>query len=208
MKTIPTSTKRRKVAKTAAIMMAAASMASSAAYARIDDGPWLFRARAANIQSANSDATGLGLKINDKLIAEVDVTYFFSKSLAAELLLTVPQKHHLSAGGANIGSVSHLAPTLLFQYHFNAPGFRPYAGLGLNYTKFTSVNLPVGVTMDRHSIGGAIQLGADIPLTANTLLNLDIKKIRMGTDVMLDGAKAGTFKIDPLVLAVGFGWRF
>ena len=51
------------------------------------------RARAVNLDSANKDSTGLGLSVNDKVIPEVDVSYFFTPNIAAELVLTVPQKH-------------------------------------------------------------------------------------------------------------------
>ena len=55
-----------------------------------DTGNWIVRARAVNLDSANKDSTGLGLTINNKVIPEVDITYFFSPNVAAELILTYP----------------------------------------------------------------------------------------------------------------------
>ncbi len=69
----------------------AAAAAIPAAQAQ-DTGNWIVRARAVNLASANKDSTGLGLTINDKVIPEVDITYFISPNLAAELILTYPQK--------------------------------------------------------------------------------------------------------------------
>ncbi len=57
------------------------------------DTPWLVRIRAVYLEMANKDSTGLDLSLNDKLIPEVDVSYFFMPSLAAELVLSYPQKH-------------------------------------------------------------------------------------------------------------------
>jgi len=174
----------------------------------------MVRARAVHLDSANKDSTGLGLSVNDKTIPEVDITYFFNKNIAAELVLTVPQKHTISAGATGIGSLKHLPPTLLLQYHFDAPGFRPYVGAGLNYTRFSSVRFDPAVaaalnpSIDKNSFGAALQVGVDIPLAKNLYLNVDVKKVFIKTDVYSFGAKAGTFKVDPVLVGVGLGWRF
>jgi outer membrane protein len=186
------------------------ALTSGAAFAQQVESPWLVRVRSLHLDSSNKDSTGLGLSIDNKTIPEVDISYFFNKNVAAELILTVPQKHDLRSSflGAHIGSLRHLPPSLLLQYHFDAPGFKPYVGAGVNYTRFSSVNLPAGVDIDRNSWGGALQVGVDIPLSKNLYLNFDIKKVYIKTDVFAGGAKQGTFKVDPVLAGVGFGWRF
>ena len=168
----------------------------------------MVRVRAVSLQSANSDSTGLSLNVNDKVIPEVDFSYFYNKNFALELILTVPQTHDLKAGADKLGTVTHLPPTLLAQYHFALAGFKPYVGAGVNYTRFTSISLPLGVDIARNSFGGALQVGVDIPLSAGMYLNLDVKKAYIGTDVSIDGKKMGTFKVDPVLIGVGVGWRF
>lgn len=173
------------------------------------EGPWMVRARAVHIDSANGDSTGLGLTINNKTIPEVDFSYFFSKNVAAELILTVPQRHTVSSNGASIGSLRHLPPTLTAQYHFDTGSFRPYVGAGVNYTRFSSVNLlGGGATVDKNSFGPALQAGVDIPLGGSLYLNVDVKKVYIRTDVIAGGATAGTFKVDPVLFGVGLGMRF
>ena len=184
------------------------ALTSGAALAQQSEGPWMVRARAVHLDSANKDSTPLGLTVNNKTIPEVDVSYFFTPNVAAEWILTGPQKHTLRAGGAAIGSLKHLPPTLLLQYHFNTSGIKPYVGAGLNYTRFSSVKAPAGVDIDRNSFGAALQVGVDIPLQKNLYLNLDVKKVFIKTDVSLAGAKIGTFKVDPVLVGVGLGWRF
>ena len=184
-------------------------MSGAAMAQQTTEGPWLVRARAVHLDSANKDSTGLNLSVNDKWIPEVDITYFFNKNIAAELILTVPQRHTLSAGGTAIGSLKHLPPSLLVQYHFtDAPGFKPYVGAGVNYTRFSSIRLPAGVGIDRNSFGAALQVGVDIPVAKNMYLNLDVKKVFIKTDVSAAGANLGTFKVDPVLVGVGLGWRF
>lgn len=184
-------------------------MSSAAMAQQTTEGPWLVRARAVHLDSANKDSTGLNLSVNDKWLPEVDITYFFNKNIAAELILTVPQRHTLSAGGTAIGSLKHLPPSLLVQYHFtDAPGFKPYVGAGVNYTRFSSIRLPAGVDVDRNSFGGALQLGVDIPVAKDVYLNFDVKKVYIKTDVSAAGNKIGTFKVDPVLFGIGLGWRF
>ena len=184
-------------------LLSGAAIAQQAA-----EGPWMVRARAVHLDSVNGDGTGLGLSINNKWMPEVDISYFLDKNVALELVLTVPQKHTVRSGATDIGSLKHLPPTLMVQYHFPASGFKPYVGAGLNYTRFSSVNLPATVDIERSSWGPALQAGVDIPLSGNLYLNLDVKKVYIRTDVSVAGANRGTFKIDPVLFGVGLGWRF
>ena len=194
---------------------AVCAMTSGAAFAQQAEGPWLVRVRAVNLDSANKDSTGLDLSINNKVIPELDISYFFTPNIAAELILTYPQKHDLRSGGVDIGSLKHLPPTLLAQYHFtNFGGFKPYVGVGLNYTNFSSVNFDPAVqaalnpSIKRNSWGAALQVGFDIPLTKQLSLNFDVKKVYIKTDVYSGDFKAGTFKVDPVLVGVGLGYRF
>lgn len=172
--------------------------------------PWMVRARAVNLDMANKDSTGLGLTVDNKTIPEVDVSYFFTPNIAAELILTVPQKQTVSSNGTSIGTFKHLPPTLLLQYHFTGlNGYKPYVGAGVNYTDISKVNLLGGaVTLDSHSWGGALQAGVDIPLDKNWSINLDVKKVYIKTDVYTIAGNAGTLKLDPVLVGVGLGYRF
>ena len=118
----------------------------------------------------------------------------------------------MTAGGVPVGTVKHLPPTLLLQYHFAPDGtFRPYVGAGINYTRFYDVNLGGGtLTVDSSSWGGAFQAGIDIPLNRTFFLNLDVKKIWIDTDVKVaaSGVVAANLKINPVIFGVGVGMKF
>jgi outer membrane protein len=60
----------------------------------------------------------------------------------------------------------------------------------------------------RSSWGGALQAGVDIPLNKQWSLNFDVKKVYIKTDVSLNGANAGSFKINPVLVGIGLGYRF
>jgi outer membrane protein len=202
--------------KTFALALLALVTAVPAAHAQTNDtGNWLVRGRALHLDSANKDNTGLGLSVNDKWFPEVDISYFFTPNWAAELVLTYPQKHTLSAGGTKIGTLKHLPPTLLGQYHLTGlGGFRPYVGLGVNFTNFSDVRFEPAVVaalrpnIKRTSWGLAVQAGVDVPIGGGWLLNLDVKKVKLETDVISGTTTVGTFKVDPLLFSLGVGLRF
>ena len=195
------------------ILIAAAVGMLVAGQVAAQEGPWLVRARAVNMHMTNENSTPVtGLGVSNKTIPEVDVSYFFNKNIAAELILTVPQQMNVVAAGGDVGTFKALPPTLTVQYHFtDLKGYTPYVGAGLNFTKITHVNLAGGAfSLDNHSYGFALQAGVDVPLTKQVSLNFDIKKVQIQSDVYVaaTGAKAGTLKLDPTLVGVGIGYRF
>ena len=193
----------------AAIALAVAGGLALPMIAQAQATPWMVRVHALNLDSANKDSTGLDLTVNNKVFPEVDISYFFTPNIAAELVLTYPQKHTVKAGGTEIGTLKHLPPTLSLQYHFTDMGaFKPYVGAGLNYTHFSSVNLPAGVDIKRNSYGLAVGAGFDYEIQKNIYFNVDVKKVQIKTTVSAGGSDIGDFKVDPLLVGVGVGFRF
>jgi len=177
-------------------------------------GDWLVRVRALHLDSANKDSTPLALSVNNKVFPEVDISYFFTPNLAAELVLTYPQKHDIRSGASQIGTLKHLPPTFSLQYHFTGMGFRPYVGAGLNLTRFSSVKFDPAVqaalqpTIKKTSVGFAYGAGFDVPMANDWVFNVDVKKVQIGTDVKSKGTKVGEFKVDPVLFSIGIGKKF
>jgi outer membrane protein len=184
--------------------------------ASAQESPWLVRARAVHIDTADkSDPVGGAgasdrLHVSDKTIPEVDISYFFTPNWAAELILTYPQKHTVTLDGASIGTFKHLPPTLTAQYHF-LPGavFNPYVGAGVNYTLLSKVDLLNGAARLEHdSVGLALQAGVDFRIDSRWSINVDVKKLQLRSDVDIGGVQASRVKVDPVLLGVGVGYRF
>lgn len=198
-----------------ALAAVAATLAPQFASAQ-DSGNWIVRGRALYLQSDNGGSTtpDLQLKTNDKAFPELDISYFFTPNIAAELILTYPQYQEIKSAGTKIGGFRHLPPTLTAQYHFtNFDGFRPYVGAGVNFTSISQVHWASSVqslnpSISDNSFGWAVQAGVDIPVGNGWLVNLDVKKVKIGVDVKLDGNKIGDFNVDPLLFSVGVGYRF
>lgn len=199
--------KKQWVAIAGGMAMIAAGVIGSAQAAQ---GDWLARARVIHI-NPDASSSALNIDVNSKVTPELDFSYFVTRNIALELILAT-RRHEVTAGGAPVGSVKHLPPTVTVQYHFLPDEkFRPYVGAGLNYTRFYSINLAGGaLTVDKSSWGPAVQAGMDIELTKQFFLNIDIKKIWMDTDVkaVATGATAANLKINPLILGVGIGMKF
>lgn len=184
------------------------------------EGPWMVRVRALSLTPANkSDAipsleVGADqITINSKVFPEIDISRFLTPNIALELVLTYPQKQDVKLGGTKIGTFLHLPPSLLAQYHFLPTGVvRPYVGAGVNATLIMSDKITVpGVgklTLDDYSLGVAGQVGADVQVRPGQFLNVDVKKVTIGTDVKSGGTKVSTAHVDPWLLSVGYGIRF
>ena len=197
-------------------MFAVFGVAAVATPALAEESPWLVRARAVHIDPADKSdpvgGTGASdrVHVSDKWIPEVDISYIVTPNWSAELVLTYPQKHTVTLDGAAIGTFKHLPPTLTAQYRF-LPGapVNPYLGAGVNYTLFSKVALLNGAAhLEHDSVGLALQAGADIRLDDRWTFNVDVKKLQLRSDVTIDGARATRVRVDPLLVAVGVGYRF
>ena len=204
------------------ISLVVLAMALAPAAVNAEEGALMVRLRGVYISTANkSDAIpALGvpadaIHVSSKTIPEVDITYFFTKSLAAELVLTYPQSLDVELSGTKIGTFKALPPTLTLQYHFIPDGtFRPYLGVGVNLTLISSVDINVpgvgALDLNSSSVGLAGQGGFDVRLGEKLFLNGDVKYMALRSDVKLsaNGQKVSAVKLDPWLFGVGLGYRF
>jgi len=175
---------------------------------------------------------GAELSVDSNTIPEFDISYYFTKNIAAELILATGSKHDVSIKGSSnplvpnqlLGSVDVLPPTLTVQWHFNPDQtFDPYVGAGINYSAFLDRNLnvrrgaaaPAKIKVDSDSWGYALQAGFDVNLKDGWLINADVKYITLDTDVKLKNplnanrwTKIDSLDINPWVFGIGIGKKF
>jgi outer membrane protein len=215
--------------------------------AKAEAGDWVVRLRAVNV-APNEDSklgktvnnllgapvmsSGAELAVSDKVIPELDISYYFTKNIAAELILAVGTRHNVSiqgdalatVGNQGLGSVNLLPPTLTAQWHFNPDQtFDPYIGAGINYTIMLDKNLKGSsgaiagnkIKIESDSWGPALQAGFDINLKDGWLINADVKYVWLDTDVELKGVATGnvwrkidSLDINPWVVGIGIGKKF
>ncbi|QYJ67986.1 OmpW/AlkL family protein [Flavobacterium litorale] len=181
-------------------------------------------------ESATVGIIGGDADISTTFVPELDFTYFFTKNIAAELILATT-KHDVKTTGSDIsavggptstdvdlGSVYLLPPTLTLQYHFLPDEkFRPYAGAGVNYTIFYSEdegNTVRGIEYD-DTFGFALQAGLDVEINDKFFINIDVKKLFLSTDVTVDASNLAEglsipaeVDINPWIIGFGIGMRF
>lgn len=190
--------------------LVAAAFAAATQCADAAQGDWLARVRVIRIDPTASSSLA-GLDVSSETAPEIDLSYFLTDHVALELIAT-DKRFGVSLNGASLGSLKLLPPTLTIQYHFRpAESFRPYVGAGVNYTRFHDASLSAGGTplsVDNSSWGGALQAGFDVAVSKNMVINVDVKKIYIDTDVKAAGATLTNLKIDPVVFGAGVGWKF
>lgn len=176
-------------------------------------GDLLVRLRAISLvpQDDHSLSGGVDGSLDTATVPELDFTYFFTDSIAAELILAT-SRHHLGSTAGDVGEVWLLPPTLTLQYHFQGLGkVKPYVGAGVNYTVFYnedagSLGLPFEID---NAFGWAVQAGVDYQIGDGLFLNADVKYIGLEADINIgNGAVAGDAGVNPLVIGAGVGYRF
>lgn len=230
--------------KTALSLILASLLPAFSAHA--EQGDWVVRLRATSISpNENSDlgkyvnknvgagatlmSPGSELKVDSNTIPELDISYYFTKNIAAELILATGTKHDVSIKNDSLGVVKNqklgevdlLPPTLTAQWHFNPDQtFDPYVGAGINATFMLDRYLRgsdgaingTKIKIDRDSFGPALQAGFDVNLKDGWLLNADVKYLWINSDVELKTAsgwrKIDDLDINPWVVSIGFGKRF
>ena len=199
-------------------ILVAVLMAPTLSFA--EKGDIVVRARVTHIapdESSHLDSSvGDKLEVDSNTIPEIDFSYYFTKNIAAELILAVGSRHDVNIGGgvnagAKLGSINLLPPTLTAQWHFNPDQtIDPYVGAGMSYIRAMDRNLNLdttGITVERNMFGPVLQAGADYNLPNKWLVNFDVKKIWFSTDVSTT-TKIDNLDIDPWVVSFGVGKKF
>ena len=206
-------------------------------------GDWIFRMGATTVEPReSSDAlrlngstlllggnpSGVGVDASTQFGLTVD--YMLTDSWSVELLAATPFKHDLFATGAltglHLAEAKQLPPTLSLVYHFpQTAGLQPYAGAGINYTKFFQDNLtPAANTalsglglrngnihLD-HSVSYALEGGLDYHVGRNWLLNAAVRWIDIATTASIAFDAGKTLEVDvdvdPLVYTLAVGLSF
>ena len=229
------------------LLVLALATAFAPVLAQAEAGDWVVRVRAVNV-APNEDSklgktvnnllgapvmsSGAELAVSDKVIPELDISYYFTKNIAAELILALGTRHNVSiqgdanttVGNQSLGSVNLLPPTLTAQWHFNPDQMiDPYVGAGVNYTFMLDRNARGSagaingnkIKIDRDSWGYVLQAGVDVNLKDGWLINADVKYVMIDTDVKLRGAATGnvwrkvdSLDINPWVIGIGIGKKF
>jgi outer membrane protein len=191
-------------------------------YTPLGKGSFVLTGRLTDVSSDASDpidtaagaSTGLHVHVSDSVVPTLGFTYFLTDQVAVEAILGTSY-HQINAEGPGTDVKVHttwtLPPVVALQYHpFPKARFSPYVGAGVNAMIFYGEKNYNGFSVRlKDNVGAAIQGGMDVALTGRWALNVDIKKVFVQTDAVInEGALLSNVHLDPLVASVGVSRRF
>jgi outer membrane protein len=148
--------------------------------------------------AGSGDSTGLGLSLDNRMLAGLDIAVFFGPNVAAELSLTAPRRRTVPSNGRGLRHARPDARGVHRAVPLHRPGeLAPDLGVGINHTQLSSVSFdPDAVTLlnpdiERSSTGLVVQAGVDVPLGGGWLVNLDVKKAQVRTGREPRGPEGG-----------------
>ena len=196
------------------------SLALSPSLASAAEGDWIARLGLTHV-APGAESTALTAVAPDATVdVESDMglgfsfTYLFRENAGFDILASLPFSHDIMGEGAlsglgKVGSVRHLPPTFSLQVYplGTDSDFRPYMGLGVNYTLFFSEEAVAGISRLelKDSYGPAYQIGFDYRFGDRWHMNLDLRYIEIETDGRTDLGPIRV-SIDPVVATLGFAW--
>ncbi|MGB5449565.1 MAG: OmpW family outer membrane protein, partial [Woeseiaceae bacterium] len=216
-----------------------------------EQGTWILRGGVGTVQpksnglSSSYDLDGMtiteSIDVSDATSMTLTATYMFTQKWAFDGLAALPFEHDIymtmSDGSSSekfkIAETKQLPATFSIQYHFSPDrDFQPYAGLGVNWTSFSSTRFvsisdidpefedpEVGIGSSGSlkiddSYGLALQVGGDWKITERMVLNFDVRWFDVDADTyyvdpsISETIELGTVKIDPFFYALNLGFFF
>lgn len=178
--------------------------------------------------------TPLSISVDDNTQLGLNFVYFYDNNWGVEVLAATPFTHDvtihdpqgISGGlfgadvdGATLAEVTQLPPTVSALYYFDsASAFKPYVGVGVNYTIFfdedfksTPKSLGFNDLELDGSFGFSVQVGADYQLNNKWHVNASARYIDIGTDANFkigDIKGSASVGVDPMVYSIMLGYKF
>ena len=181
----------------------------------------------------NATTVGTSATVQNASTPIVSAFHMFTDNIAAELTIGVPVKMkinmnvplaHTSVTDAADANASF--PSIVVKYVFNTPAdaFRPYVGVGVNYTYFDSIAISSNALVQRlagtsqslsSSVNPVFNVGGIYNLNDRWSLNFGISYVPMATNVTFVGSglgagttTTGKLTINPTDVTVKLGYKF
>ena len=157
----------------------------------------------------------------------LNIGYFITDNIAAELDLGAPYRHDLFGAGAiagtgKLGTADVLPPTLFAQYRFFGKDavVRPYVGLGVTYAYFRRERGSAQLTSVLNTGGPAStfsmeakwavsgQIGASVRINERWAIDGGIIKTKLKTTATYSTGQTQEIRLDPVAFNVGVTFKF
>ncbi|WP_248323776.1 MULTISPECIES: OmpW family protein [unclassified Caballeronia] len=184
----------------------------------------------------NKQVAGSGAHPSSTDTVGMTAEYYVTDNIGVAMLLGLPLKVDLVGNGTyqkygNLGSTKPMPPAIELRYHlFSAESkFRPFIGVGVNYTWFTQVRITSSqFVTDNLGPGGSahaelssswnpvFEIGANYTLTKHWSVGASVGYIPVTTHLTVHGQTAdgmqmvstSTLRLNPLNVFVNVGYTF
>ncbi|CAL8480765.1 outer membrane protein (plasmid) [Caballeronia sp. S22] len=186
--------------------------------------------------AVNQQLAGSGAHPTSTDTVGITTEYYVTDNIGVAMLLGLPLKVDLVGEGTlqkygNLGSTKPIPPAIELRYHLFSAGskFRPFIGLGVNYTWFTQVRISNSqFVTDNLGPGGSahadlssswnpvFEIGANYAMTKHWSVGTSVGYIPVKTRLTLYGQTAkgtqivstSTLRLNPLNVFVNVAYTF
>ncbi|AQV96077.1 OmpW family protein [Cupriavidus necator] len=186
-------------------------------------------------QPVNQVRPNTGAKIESADTLGLAYTHYFTDNISSEFVVGIPPNHDVTGTGSfaqygKLGKVRQWSPAVLVKYHFfdAKTKFRPYVGIGVNYTWFTGETITNQNFVNREFGPGArmtasaapswnpvFNIGANYAINDHWLVGLSVSYVPLSTRATFTTQTGPVtiqshtkIKIDPVVTFLNVGYRF
>ncbi|HET9645654.1 MAG TPA: OmpW family outer membrane protein [Burkholderiaceae bacterium] len=175
--------------------------------------------------SRSNGITGVGVppgadaETGDAPTVIVEYERLITPNVGVELALGIPPRIKARATGSvaflgdDVLSARNVSPVLLMTYHFGSPGdkWRPYVGVGANYTTFRSIKSRLAPKVEMgDSYGWAAKGGIEYVVNQDWSVFASVTALKVKTKLVASGATVlqTTIDIRPVIYTLGAAYRF
>ena len=213
--------------KTTPSLVVAAALAGGTFAAQAQDNVFKIGVTRYDTHAKTNGISGIGVPpgadatVSDENTVILVYERLFGPNFGAELVMGIPPTLKAKATGSvaflnaagTVLEAENWAPTLLFNYHFFEPGatWRPYVGVGINYTQFKNAKSSIASEVDvGSSWGPAVQVGIEYAITKDINAFASLAAVKVKSKVVASDGTVLTTKVDyrPTVYSLGVAYKF
>lgn len=162
---------------------------------------------------------GADAQVGDASTLMVSFERALTPQVGVEVVLGIPPRIKARATGTvaflgeDVLSAKNVAPTVLINYHFGAATdtWRPYVGLGVNFTRFAGVESKLAPQVQMSdSVGMAFVGGVDYAINRQWGLYASVSAVDVRSNLVgvANTVLTTTINFRPVVYAVGASFKF
>jgi len=171
---------------------------------------------AQNQPTGDATVNGERADFDGEPAATLSAAYDINDNISIEAWGADKASHRVSTSAGKVASVDAQPYALSGQYHFRTADstVRPFVGLGYFESNISNETPQAGAALDGQRLGMSTAkgpmatVGVDVNFSPTWFARADARYLKGDSDVEIDGSKAGTADMDPVVVGIGVGAHF